>query len=289
MRFSSRLGLGTVQFGMKYGLKKQQATPDQVRDIFRLVREDRSIRWIDTAAAYGESESLLGRMDLDGLQVFTKVQSLASAEDPVAAVERSVRNSLDQLRRTRIDGLLIHNVDDLLGPHGADIWAALQEYKKEGLVGHLGISAYDADKIQKAVELHQGIEFVQAPLNVVDQRLLTGGTLRFLADSGIAFVARSVFLQGLLLTSPKNLPDRWANLKPGLEELSRTARRLGLTKLQLCLGFVLQCQLVETCVVGANSIAQLREIIDTGTIRPVGDLGHLACDDPALVDPRYWN
>ena len=57
----SRLTLGTVQFGLPYGIANQtgQVFRDHVRTMLALAHEH-GINGLDTAASYGESESVLG-------------------------------------------------------------------------------------------------------------------------------------------------------------------------------------------------------------------------------------
>ena len=57
----SRLMLGTVQFGLRYGIANTSGKPDldQVEAIVRAAA-DGGITALDTAAAYGDSEQVLG-------------------------------------------------------------------------------------------------------------------------------------------------------------------------------------------------------------------------------------
>jgi aryl-alcohol dehydrogenase-like predicted oxidoreductase len=288
MKFSSRIGLGTAQFGMKYGLKNQQAPHDSVRAIVDFAHQSDAIGWVDTAAAYGDSERLLGELGIGHLEVFTKIPPLGGASQPIQMVHDSIRKSLENLQQERLQGVLIHNLDDLLGPDGQAVWKAVCSYKEQGKVLHLGVSAYDADKIKAAVKMFPDIEFVQAPLNVIDQRLLADGTIEFLQDAGVAFVARSMFLQGLLLLPPESLGTKWELFKPALTEVAGTARELGLSPLQLCLGFVLQNALVTACVIGANTLSHIQDILDCRPTPPIGDLSHLSSGDTRFIDPRFW-
>ena len=60
MRFS-RLMLGTVQFGLEYGIANVSGKPsfDRVCDILRAAYEG-GVTALDTAAAYGTSEEVVG-------------------------------------------------------------------------------------------------------------------------------------------------------------------------------------------------------------------------------------
>ena len=47
------------------------------------------------------------------------------------------------------------------------------------------------------------VDVVQLPYSVYDQRMLANGTLKMLRSKNIQVHARSVFLQGLLLSSSR--------------------------------------------------------------------------------------
>ena len=58
----SRIGLGTVQFGMHYGVSNRVGQPDE-REVAAILERAvaRGVRYLDTASAYGDAEILLGR------------------------------------------------------------------------------------------------------------------------------------------------------------------------------------------------------------------------------------
>ena len=72
-----KLALGTVQFGMPYGIanKSGQVSREKAKEILVLARLS-GIDTLDTAIAYGESEACLGEAGLDGFKVITKLPAL---------------------------------------------------------------------------------------------------------------------------------------------------------------------------------------------------------------------
>ncbi len=84
----SRLMLGTVQFGMPYGVANRTGQPDaaRVREILT-VAADGGVNCLDTAALYGSSEETLGRalaeLGLAGkMTVVTKTVALPAEIEP---------------------------------------------------------------------------------------------------------------------------------------------------------------------------------------------------------------
>ena len=60
-----KLALGTVQFGLNYGIANQQgqASRDEARSILEHARSN-GMDMLDTAIAYGESEQRLGKIGI---------------------------------------------------------------------------------------------------------------------------------------------------------------------------------------------------------------------------------
>jgi aryl-alcohol dehydrogenase-like predicted oxidoreductase len=86
------------------------------------------------------------------------------------------------------------------------------------------------------------------------------------------------------------LPQHFAPYLDRLRAIGTTAERAGLSRLALCLHFVLAQPTVDKVIVGVTSLDELQQIIDVST-RPTAlpdQLSALASDDPALVDPSLW-
>jgi aryl-alcohol dehydrogenase-like predicted oxidoreductase len=68
-----KIGLGTAQFGLNYGISNVQGqTPlTEVRNILEIARQHK-VTIIDTASAYGNAENVLGRHDLSLFKVVSK-------------------------------------------------------------------------------------------------------------------------------------------------------------------------------------------------------------------------
>ena len=84
----SKLALGSAQFGMQYGITNTSSrfTDDDIEEVLRIAKKNH-IDTIDTAIAYGESESRLGKHDLKEFQIITKIPKFSSEE---TNIEKSV-------------------------------------------------------------------------------------------------------------------------------------------------------------------------------------------------------
>lgn len=285
-----KLALGTVQFGLDYGVANTSGrTP--VEDVVRILDAARhaGMDTLDTAAAYGESEQVLGQVGVSGWKVVSKVPPMpGDAEDGRAWVLRHVRSSLDTLKVARLDGLLLHCASDLLGPLGAGVLAGLREAREQGLVGKIGYSIYGPQSLQALISVLQP-DLVQAPFSVLDQRLASSSWLARLVDAGVEVHARSVFLQGLLLMEAGRRPayfDRWQALWTRWDALVEAH---GGSALSVCLGFVAAQAGLSRIVVGVEHPGHLQQLLAAWLhAAPVGMAHEMACEDPNLVEPVNW-
>ena len=104
----NKLGLGTVQFGQAYGVSnaRGQVPAAEVAAILKRAAAG-GIGVLDTAANYGEAESVLAAMDLSQFRIVTKTIGLGHGLD--AVIDRA-RQSAQTLKA---DLLLVHAASDL--------------------------------------------------------------------------------------------------------------------------------------------------------------------------------
>jgi aryl-alcohol dehydrogenase-like predicted oxidoreductase len=293
-----RLALGTAQFGLPYGLGDSPRRLERgvARDILAAAWES-GIDMLDTAAVYGDAEKVIGELRPAGARfaVVSKTPRLGLASigpAEIRSVQQAVRRSISLLGVNALDALLVHHAPDLLAKGGAGLFRALEELRDEGIIRRLGVSVYDAATLKSVLDGYP-VAIVQLPINVLDQRFLADGTLAQLARGGIEVHARSVFLQGVLLIEPGQLPERFANIRGQVRRIQSDAARAGMSPLAAALEFVAGCPGIARVVIGVNSAAQLRtdvaEFSGAGAAREKLDFGSYAVQDPAMVDPRSWS
>jgi aryl-alcohol dehydrogenase-like predicted oxidoreductase len=290
-----KLGLGTVQFGLAYGVTNARGQVPAA-DVAVILESalGAGIDLVDTAAAYGDSERVLGDAlgSRGDIRIVSKLPALSADRIGATEIEQcrtTLKNSLALLRRRSIYGLLLHRPDDLGKPGAERLVALLEELKGAGTVAKVGVSAYDRAQVDLALD-RLALDAVQVPVNLLDQRLLQDGTLDRLKRSNVEIHARSAFLQGALLAEPSRLPGHFAPHLDRLRAVGVTAERAGLSRLALCLRFVLGQPAVDRVIVGVTGVAELRQILAAATDAtplPAG-LAALASDDPRLVNPALW-
>lgn len=285
-----RLALGTVQFGLPYGVANKSGQVSHIEAVAILEHAwAAGIGTLDTAIAYGQSEQRLGEIGVDNWRVVTKLPTLPAACTTVRDwVQESVRCSLNRLRINRLHGLLLHRSQQLLEPQGEELYAALLELKEQGWVEKIGVSIYDPEELDNLYP-HFKLDIVQAPFNILDRRLKTSGWLTRLYRAGTEVHVRSVFLQGLLLMGAAQRPEKFDRWMPLWDDWNRWLEEQGVTPLQACLGFVLSQQEVGRVVVGIDNKRQLQEILEAAELQGPQPPDLLQSDDLDLINPSRWN
>jgi len=190
-----KLALGTVQFGLPYGISNQggKVIREDVKHIIALSRAS-GIDTLDTAIAYGDSEACLGAVGIQGFNIITKLPTIPEDVADVGYwVRDQVQASLHRLGVQTAYGLLMHQPQQLLGHKGKVVVQALERLKAEGVIQKIGVSIYSPTELNPVFEACQ-IDLVQAPFNLRDQRLNTTGWLQKIYDAGVEVHTRSTFL-----------------------------------------------------------------------------------------------
>lgn len=290
---AARLALGTVQFGLPYGVANTQGqvSYDQAEAMLGVMRTV-GIDTIDTAIAYGEAETVLGRIGVSGFRLVSKLPAL---REPNLAVDdwvlTQVEASLERLHVPRLGGLMLHAPDDLLGPHGLALARGLQRARDTGLVERIGLSVYSPEQLTALVD-RMPLEILQIPINVFDRRFVETGWLDRLVANNVEVHARSIFLQGLLIMPSNLIPSKFMPFRSQIDDwhswLAGDAAA-GMSAIQVCLAHVASYAGISRLVVGADSLAQLQGIIEAASFEPLRAPNSLASSATTLINPAQWN
>jgi len=278
-----KIALGTVQFGLDYGITNHsgQVAIDEVKDILDYAKTN-NIDTLDTAARYGNSEQVLGEVGVNNYRIITKTTPLKNGVDGVI---KDFHQSLDNLNIGQVDGLLIHNIDDVKDKRFGDLFHKLNVLKEEGLINKIGFSTYTPDQVDFLLE-NFDFDLIQVPFNVFDARLVEGGQLKALKKKNIEIHARSVFLQGVLL-SFDSLSDYFSTWDAQFEQYQEMVREKELSLLEYALNFALKTQELDKILVGVDSVKQLTDIVNA--FKSDVDLKAFKIDDINLLNPSLWN
>ncbi len=285
-----KLALGTVQFGLDYGAFGDSSKPSLDAVSATLARANETgIDMLDTAAAYGESEAVLGALDVaQRFAIVTKIPSLNGTVNARADVAGHISQSLKHLKCTSVHGVMAHSAIDLLGPDGRDIWGAMEAAQSAGQITRIGVSVYSPEQADAIMERYP-IGIIQLPFNIFDQRALQSGLFNRLSAAGIEIHIRSVFLQGLLLSSPGSLPKHLTMAAHLLASFHTLCHDIRCGPLAAALAFVKSQIEIDRIVVGVRGTEELNGILSAWNEQTnLPNMSGYASNDISIIDPSQW-
>jgi len=293
-----KLGIGTAQFGLDYGISNTSGKTSlkEVQSILKVATEN-GVDVLDTAYSYGDSESVIGRClpEQNKFRIIIKTPFFKKSRYTAAdgnTIKSAFYESLERLRLSSVAGLLIHHADDALAEGSEFLYDAMHELKSKGLVEKIGFSVYSGEQIGKLLDLYD-FEMIQVPVNVLDQRLIKGGELKKLRNKGIEVHARSIFLQGLLLMEPDNLHSFFDPIKPVINKYKDFIISRGLTPVEGAINFIASMPEIDYIIVGVNTAVQLRANLDSfkrslENRMALENFSMFSLEDSRYIDPSLW-
>jgi len=278
----SRIALGTVQFGLDYGISNRsgKTSPDEVSKILDVASAS-SIHLLDTAFSYGDSEPVLGEKHAqERFRITSKFPKISPGDN----IRNYLQTSLKRLRTTKIYGYLAHDPDSFTVTPG--LWEELCELKRESLVEKIGYSVYTVNQLRALLNSGFTPDIVQLPYNVFDRRFES--EFSDLKELGIEVHVRSPFLQGLLFLKSKDLSIHFNPVKSRLDLLQTLLPNPSELAAALIM-FCLQNTAVDYVVLGANDHMQLKQNMEAlGGDNAKSELVDLAIEDESILLPYLW-
>ena len=282
--------LGTAQFSNNYGISRKHITSNiEVENILNYAFKN-NINTIDTAMSYGLSETILGNNQADRFKIITKIGlnecSLTTEEKIYEYLYSSVKVSLKKLNINKLYGLLLHDENALLKKNGFKIYNSLDKLKRNGLIDKYGVSFYSSELLLQTINNFK-IDIIQFPFNLIDQRLIKLNLFNLLNYKNVEIYTRSSFLQGLFFLSKENRPKyfkRWASL---FNDWDKWLDESKFSPLDVCLSYVGQFNNSINIIIGVESSAQLKQIVDYKKIN-LENMPDFSSDDQKLINPSLW-
>ena len=212
---------------------------------------------LDTAPAYGNSESVLGALikhpEHQKFDVVSKIDRGIDARHSDQVLEAAKKSA------TRLGGplygLLYHDAEI------ADYWRdgpneGLRRARDAGHCRKIGISTYSPDQFARAATEPE-IDIIQAPFSVLDRRLEKHHLVETALDRGYEIHFRSLFLQGLLIADDGSIPERLSFVRPWIQKFACLCDEYSVTREEAVIGYVRQRYPNARLVIGCDDVAQL--------------------------------
>lgn len=274
-----KLVLGTVQFGLEYGINSQGRPSEQAVGQILKYASDNGIEILDTSAGYGNSEKVLGAVvPMSG----GKFKIISKYPENPHSVKVALTETLDKLGVETIYGYLLHHFE--VYKDNPSVWREFEEVKRENKVDKIGFSLYSHRELELIFERDDKFDLVQFPYNIFDRQFEP--YLKELKNRGVEIHVRSTFLQGLLFKNVDALPEKLKPLKKYLIELNEYAEKEELSVAQVALNYNLQNKNIDGVLVGVDNVAQLQENIEAICNRTI-DL-NIDVKEKELLNPVNW-
>ena len=283
----NKIAVGTVQFGMKYGInnKTGQISVDEVKKILNYALSN-NITFLDTSPLYGQSEEVIGKCLSEISGKFNIVSKLPDCKN--SELNNIFFNSLEMLKIEKIYGYLFHHYTGFINQ--VSNYYELLKLKEKGLIEKIGFSLYYTSELEYLFENGYQFDIVQFPYNVFDQRF--SKYFSILKNKNIDIFARSIFLQGLVFKKPAELPNSLSKFSDKLDLLQQISENTETTITNLCLSFVIENNSVDKVVLGVDNIEQLKELVSIKSIKITDvlrkELNELNETDEKLILPINW-
>ena len=285
-----RLIFGTASLSGNYGISNPKNETDGLRASELIAAAQKiGISSFDTAPVYGDAEILLGKY-LEK-KVTNQIDSKISMVDCISfnRIQTSIQLSLDRIEVDHLDVLYLHEEEALFQTSNSDLISDLQKLRELGYFKKIGVSIYTMEQLRKINTYFPQIEVIQVPENICDRRFRKSKLVEELADSGMEFVVRSIFLQGLLLMKPADVQARMSSALPAIESLNRFASQEGRSLTDLCLAYAMNLKWCSGVIISAYNAQQLHELVTSRYLLPSNWEKEVEVMPDECIDPRKWS
>lgn len=264
-----KLCLGTVQFGMDYGVfNTPKKDPEYCINCLDYATQN-GIDAIDTATAYGDAERIVGeflsRKTINRDKLFISTKHLPNIlddykkEDYVKVIRENLQNSLATLNTDYVDAYYFHSSRYAFQP---ELLEAISLMQKEGLAKKVGVSVYYPDEAMACFS-NPNINCIQAPYSIFDHRMKESGVFKSGDENGFDIDVRTVFVKGLIRLREDEIPEHLIKAKPILANLDKVCEDTGYSRIELAMGYVKREKAISHLVFGVRSLEQLKEDISS--------------------------
>lgn len=282
----SKIVLGTVQFGINYGINNTsgQVSKEEVAKILRIASES-GIKTLDTSSAYGTSEQALGEaLKKTGLR-FNIVSKYPKCE---VGVRETFIKSLKNLGLESLYGYLVHHFE--FYQEHPNIFDDMRSLKEENRIQKIGFSLYNPQQLQYLLDRNAQFDIIQFPYNIFDRQFEPW--LPKLKEMGVEVHTRSAFLQGLFFKDVNTIEGKLKPMCPYLVQLHDYCKQRDITIEQIAFGYVLSNEDVDGALIGVDNHKQLERNLEVSRFQfkkeDIDFIRSVEIKEKELLNPVNW-
>ena len=284
----NKLILGTVQFGLNYGINNLLGKPkkETVFEILSYAYEN-GIRFLDTAELYGNAHDIIGEFHKiypsKKFQIITKLP-----HDFDGVLDNKIKNYLNQLNIDSLNAILFHSFDSYVR-HKLQLEDIVKckniDFK------YLGVSVYTNEQMNEVIN-DVNIDIIQIPFNLFDNLNLRGELLIKAKSKNKIIHTRSAFLQGLFFMKKDNPCNTRLKLEKEIDLLHNISFKTGYSIGEIALKYCIQQQSIDGVLIGVDSVEQLREnfLFSKRQINEkiIDQINKIKIENTELLNPTMW-
>lgn len=287
----SKLILGTVQFGLDYGINNNLGKPsdNEVKSILDFAYSQ-GVSFLDTAEAYGDAQQRIGNYQSGVKHRFNLITKYNSQIDLPISIGKRVEHNLSTLKVDRLYSYMFHSFDEYK-LYYSEFREDLRSMVNGGLIEKLGVSVYTSEEAMQVLE-DDSIQLIQLPFNLLDNINKRKLVLQKATERGVEIHTRSVFLQGLFFKQLSQIAGNLHNIEPYLKHIRQIQDESNISMQDLALNYALKQEMISKVLIGVDNLFQLQENIESSkskigesTIRKIDEIDMVEIE---LLNPVNW-
>ena len=272
MRLTNKIILGTVQFGLDYGISNYKGKPSKSQvNAMLSYAFDAGIRFLDSAEVYGNSHNIIGDFHKENpnkqFKIITKLPNIIDDN-----IENKIELYLSQLGVSKLHALLFHSFNSFI--ENQIFMDKLNHFKELGKINYIGVSIYTNEQFEVVIE-DSRIDIIQ------------------LAKSKNKIIhTRSAFLQGLFFM-PLDRKNKLINdLFEPLTKLYKFADETKVTIQNMALDYCLKQKYIDSVLIGVDNLSQLKQNLNcSGSYlqdKEIKIIDNIKIENTDLLNPSLW-
>ena len=294
MKWKNKICIGTAQFSGSYGItnkQKKKFKKNDLKKIFIKLKKEK-IRFLDTSLTYKTAEKniFLSKIDTSKFQIITKIPKPDSKKDYVKRIINQIIISKNNFKVNKFHSILLHDCSNIKKNEIDQVHRLFKYLKKKKFTKYIGLSIYNPKEFYKISKYFKP-DILQVPINIFDRTFLDKKFLQIIKVKRIKLHVRSIFLQGIILSSNEFFYKKFKNWSNIFQMWEIFCQKNKLSKLEAAANFILNLKVLDKIIVGFYNKKELDQFLSIKRkhLKIPEFIGKNKKDIEKLIKPYYWN
>lgn len=285
-----KLIYGTANFQKNYGILKSNISKSQIIDILQFLRKKKIFN-LDTALSY-KVENDDNFYNYKKFKIYSKLRkipkNIKNKNDLETFIFSEVNKDLKKYKVKKLDGYYIHDINDVK-LHGKDLNLVFNKLKKKNKIKSIGLSFYNIENEYNLLSKFKA-DLIQLPFNVLTFNKKIIKILKKIKRKNIKILARSIFLQGLILKKNNKIPSKLKHIKKALMLIEKNGYNTIEKKILLTLCSIRQSKVFDGIIFSCNNKKEIKNFLRLLKKNEYKNINFIKDIDLKFqnIDPRKW-